>query len=137
MKSAPFSFSVTAQRVHQFDVRYNDTTFNNENGFDNGSSKKHSFDKLLNHFVLASTIYLGDRLEAIVGYNFFRRYELNIGNSGNGLNGFSLGLGVKFGKLQIRYARAYYQNSSAFNQFGLNMKLNQYFGLGNLEKIGW
>lgn len=138
LENAPFSFSLTAQRLHQFNIFYNDTVFNNENGFENGSTKKFSFDKLINHFVLASTIYLGDRVEAIVGYNFLRRHELNIGNSGNGLNGFSLGAGVMFGKLQIRYARAYYQNNSAFNQLGLNMKLNEYFGLGKFgERIGW
>lgn len=138
LKSAPFSFSVTAQRVHQFDNRYNDTTFNNENGFTNSSSKKFSFGKLLDHFVFATTIYLGDRVEAIVGYNFLRRHDLSIGNGGNGLTGFSLGAGVKLGKLQIRYARAYYQNSSAYNQLGLNMKLNEYFGLGKFgERIGW
>ena len=138
LRSAPFSFSITAQRLHQFDIRYNDTTFNNENGFANGSTKIFSFDKLLNHFVLASTIYLGDRVDLIVGYNFLRRNELSIGNGGNGLTGFSLGAGVLLGKLQIRYARAYYQNSSAYNQLGLNMKLNEYFGLGKFgEKIGW
>ncbi|MEK7225223.1 MAG: hypothetical protein AAB221_06035, partial [Bacteroidota bacterium] len=136
--SAPFSFSVTAQRIHQFDIGYNDTSFNSENGFENSSSKKFSFGKLINHFVLASTIYLGDRVEVIAGYNFLRRKELNIGSGGNGLNGFSLGAGVMLGKLQIRYARAYYQNSSAYNQLGLNMKLNEYFGLGKFgEKIGW
>ena len=138
LKSAPFSFSVTAQHVHRFDTRYNDTLFNNENGFTNGSNKKLSFDKLLNHFVLASTIYLGDRVEMIIGYNFSRRHDLSIGNSGNGLTGVSLGTGVMLGKLQIRYARAYYQNGSANNQLGLNMKLNEYFGLGKFgEKIGW
>jgi hypothetical protein len=138
LRSAPFSFSVTAQRVHQFDIRYNDTTFNNDNGFANGSTKKFSFDKIVNHFVIATSIYLGKRVEAIVGYNFLRRYELNIGNSGNGLNGVSIGMGVLFGKLQIRYARAYYQNSSAYNQLGLNMKLNDYFGLGKFgQRIGW
>lgn len=138
LASAPFSFSVTAQRIHQFDIGYHDTTFNNENGFENSSSKKFSFDMLINHFVLASTIYLGDRVEVIAGYNFLRRKELNIGNGGNGLNGFSLGAGVMLGKLQIRYARAYYQSNSAYNQLGLNMKLNEYFGLGKFgEKIGW
>ena len=135
LKDAPFSFSITAQRIHQFDIRYNDTTFNNENGFGNSHT---GFGKLLNHFVLASTIYLGDRVEVIAGYNFLRRKELTIGNAGNGLNGFSLGAGVMLGKLHIRYARAYYQNSSAYNQLGLNMTLNQYFGLGKFgEKIGW
>lgn len=138
LRSAPFSFSITAQHVHQFDTRYNDTVFNNENGFTNSSNKKFSFNKLLNHFVLATTIYLGSRVEAIVGYNFLRRTDLNIGNSGNGFTGFSLGAGVMLGKLQIRYARAYYQNSSAYNQLGLNMKLNEYFGLGKFgQHIGW
>lgn len=138
LANAPFSFSITAQRLHQFNILYTDTTFNNENGFNNGSTKKFSFDKLLNHFVLATTIYLGDKVELIAGYNFLRRHELSIGNGGNGLTGFSLGAGVMLGKLQIRYARAYYQNSSAYNQLGLNMQLNEYFGLGKFgEKIGW
>jgi hypothetical protein len=138
LKSAPLSFSITAQHLHQLNILYNDTVFNNENGFTNSSSKKFSFDKLLNHFVLATTIYLGDRVVAIVGYNFLRRHELNIGNGGNGLTGISLGAGVLLGKLQIRYARAYYQSSSAYNQLGLNMKLNEYFGLGKFGKrIGW
>ena len=138
LASAPFSFSLTAQRIHQFNTNYNDTIFNNDNGFDNGSEKKFSFDKLLNHFVLATTIYAGDRVEVMAGYNFLRRKELNIGNGANGLNGFSVGVGVKLGKLQIKYARAYYQTNTAFNQLGLNMKLNEYFGLGKFgERIGW
>lgn len=138
LEHAPFSFSLTARRVHQFDIRFNDTAFNNENGFENGSAKKFSFGKLIDHFVLATTIYLGDRVEVQAGYNFLRRKELNIGNGSNGMNGFSIGAGAKFGKLQIRFARAYYQSNSAFNQFGINMQLNQYFGLGKFgEKIGW
>ena len=138
LAKAPFSFSLTAQRAHQFNINYNDTTFNNENGFENGSNKKFSFDKLINHFVIATTIYAGDRVEVMAGYNFLRRKELSIGNASNGLNGFSLGLGVLLGKLQIRYARAYYQSNAAYNQLGLNMKLNDYFGLGKFgEKIGW
>ena len=138
LENAPFSFSLTAQRLHQFNISYNDTAFNNDNGFDNRSSNKFSFDKLMNHFVLATTIYLGDRVEVMAGYNFLRRKELSIGNATNGLNGFSLGAGVMLGKLQIRYARAYYQSNTAFNQLGLNMKLNDYFGLGKFgERIGW
>ena len=61
-----------------------------------------------------------------------------VGTEGNGLNGFSIGAGILFGKLQVRYARAYYQGNTAYNQFGLNLKLNEYFGLGKFgEKIGW
>lgn len=138
LRNAPFSFSLTSQHTHRFDIRYNDTLFNNSNGFSNSSSKKFSFGKLVDHLVLATTIYFGDRFDAQFGYNFLRRRELNIGNSGNGLNGFSLGAGVKLGKLWFHYSRAYYQAGTAFNQFGLNMQLNQYFGLGKFgEKAGW
>ncbi|HET9430091.1 MAG TPA: type IX secretion system protein PorQ [Chitinophagaceae bacterium] len=130
LADAPFSFSVTAHHLHQFDIRYNDTLFNNENGFDNGSLKKFSFDKLFRHFVFATTIHLGDKVEVQAGYNHLRRKELNIGNAGNGLTGFSLGVGVLLNKLDIRYARSHYQNNTGYNQFGLNIKLDQYFRLG-------
>ncbi len=138
LENAPFSFSVTAHHLHQFDIRYNDTTFNNENGFENGGNKKLSFDKLFRHFVFATTIHIGDRIEVQAGYNHLRRKELSIGEAGNGLNGFSLGTAVLLNKLHIRYARAYYQNNTAYNQLGLNMRLNEYFGLGKFgQRIGW
>jgi hypothetical protein len=138
LEKAPFGFSVTAHHLHQFAIRYNDTTFNNENGFANGSTKKFSFDQLFSHFVFATTVYLGDRVEVQAGYNHLRRKELSIGNAGNGLNGFSLGMGVLLNKLHIRYARAHYQNNTGYNQLGLNMKLNEYFGLGRFgQRIGW
>ena len=127
---APFSISLTAQRMHQLNIRYDDTLFNNDNGFANASDKKITAGKLLDHLVLGSTIYIGDRVEVYAGYNFLRRRELNIGNGGNGLNGFSLGAGFLLGKLQVRYARSYYQGNRAFNQFGIGFTLNQYFNLG-------
>jgi hypothetical protein len=66
------------------------------------------------------------------------RQELSIENTANGLTGFSLGVALLLNKMQIRYARSHYQNNTAYNQFGISMTLNQYFGLGNFgEKIGW
>ncbi|HEX7846734.1 MAG TPA: type IX secretion system protein PorQ [Chitinophagaceae bacterium] len=138
LEKAPFGFSVTAHHLHQFDILYNDTAFNNENGFENGKTAKFSFDKLFRHFVFATTIYVGDKVEVQAGYNHLRRKELNIGGLKNGLNGFSVGAGVMLNKLSIRYARSHYQNNTGYNQFGLNMKLNEYFGLGKFgKKIGW
>jgi hypothetical protein len=138
LEKAPFGFSFTAHHLQQFNISYSDTLFNNENGFVNGSNRKFSFDKLFRHFVLATTIYLGDKVEVTAGYNHLRRQELNIGRGGNGLNGFSLGAALILEKLQVRYARAQYQNNTGYNQFGLNMTLNKYFGLGKFgAKIGW
>jgi hypothetical protein len=138
LKNAPLSFSATIQNAHRFNITYDDTTFNNENGYENASTTKFTFDKLFRHFVFATTVYLADRVEIMAGYNHLRRQELSIGNGANGMNGFSIGAGVLLGKLQVRYARAYYQSASAYNQLGLNLQLNKYFGLGKFgEKIGW
>jgi hypothetical protein len=136
LQNSPFGFSVTAHHLHQFDISYSDTVFNNANGFP--GSSPFSLDKLFRHFVLAANIYLGDKVELAMGYNYLRRKELNIGSSGNGLTGFSMGLSLLLNKLQIRYARSQYQNNTAYNQFGLNLTLNQYFGLGKFgQKVGW
>jgi hypothetical protein len=49
-----------------------------------------------------------------------------------------LGAALILDKLQVRYARTNYQNNTAYNQFGLNMTLNKYFGLGKFgERIRW
>ena len=127
LSKAPFGFSVTAQHVHQFNTIYDDAVFNSDNNFSSGD---HFFNKLLNHFVAAGHVYLGNNLEATVGYNYLRRQELNIGSSGNGLNGFSMGVRILFSKLQIEYARSNYQTNVSYNQLGLTLQLNELFGLG-------
>lgn len=138
LDNAPFSFSATVHHLHRFNIQYSDSLFNNENDFSNSSDKKFTLSKLFSHFVFATTIYIEDKVEIIAAYNYLRRQELNIGSSANGVNGFSLGVGVLLDKLQIRYARAYYQNNTAYNQLGLNVTLNKYFGLGKFgERIGW
>ena len=44
LRHAPISFSVTAHHLHQFDIRYNDTVFNNENVFGAEKDGKFTFD---------------------------------------------------------------------------------------------
>ena len=137
LEHSPFGFSITAHHLHQFNIRYNDTAFNNANSFLN-TGKKSGVDKIFRHFVFAVEVYPDEKLQFIIGYNYLRRQELNIGNAGNGINGFSLGAGVILHKWQIRYARAYFQRNTANNQLGLNLKLNEYFGLKKFgERIGW
>jgi hypothetical protein len=137
LKNAPLSFSFTAHHLHQFDIRYNDTTFNNEN-FGVTKDGKFALDKLFRHFVFAAQVFPVPQIEITVGYNHLRRQELNISNTTNGLNGFSIGVGLVVKKIQVRYARTHYQNNTAYNQLGLNLQLNQHFGLGKFgERIGW
>ena len=137
LSNAPFSFSLTAHRLHQYDILYNDTTFSNSNGF-RAQPTGFSLGKLFDHLVLGASIHVHEKVEVQTGYNFLRRRELNIGNAGNGLNGFSVGAGLFLGKFSLRYARSYYQASSAYNQIGINLRLNAYFTLGKPgEKTSW
>lgn len=132
---APLQFSLTFFQLHQYNTRYDDTLFNNETGLaQDNKEKKYIFDKFFRHVILSAQLYVSDKVEVTAGYNYLRRKELNITNAGNGLNGFSIGVGVLFKKIQIRYARSYYQNNSSYNQFGLNLRLNDYFGQGRRNK---
>jgi len=126
LAKAPFGFSLTAHHLHNLSISYNDTIFNNDNGFTSPSS----FNNVFNHFVIATHIYLGKNLEATIGYNHLRRQELSIPDAGNGLAGFSAGLLIQFSKLQILYARSTYQKGIGYNQIGITAQLNKLVGLG-------
>lgn len=126
LAKAPFGFSLTAHHLHQFDLNYDDKVFNADNGF----SSLSSFDKIFNHFVLATHVYMGQNLMATVGYNHLRRQELSVSGASNGLSGFSAGLQVKFSKLQIQYARSTYQRGVAYTHIGITTQLNKLMGLG-------
>lgn len=129
LEKAPFAFSVTAQHLQHYNILYDDAGFNDQNNFSSGGN---FFNKILNHFVVASHIYFGNSLEATLGYNHLHRQELNIGSSGNGLNGFSVGVRAKFSRLQVLYARSNYQRNISYNQLGLTLTLKEFSGLGKL-----
>src|SRR5882724_1179700 len=125
LAKAPLQFSFTLHHLQQFDTRYNDTAFNNANGFDqNNKGSSFTVDKVVRHFILAVQAYPEDRVEITLAYNYLRRKDLIIGDASNGFTGFSLGGGVLLKRWQVRYARSYYQNNTAYNQFGLNLRLN-------------
>ncbi|RYZ23929.1 MAG: type IX secretion system protein PorQ [Chitinophagaceae bacterium] len=122
LANAPFGFSLTAQHINGFNTAYNDEGFNADNAFTNKSGFA---TKLFNHLVLASHLHLSRNFEVTFGYNFLRRSELNVGGSGNGLNGFSTGFRARFSRLQVQYGRAYFQRGNAYNQFGLQLPLQR------------
>jgi hypothetical protein len=124
---APFGFSVTAQQLQTFDILYRDTVFNRDNNLTSSSS---AATKIFIHLIFAMHLYLGQNIEANVGYNALQRQELSVGNEGNGLTGFTAGLRLRFPKLQVLYARSAYQRGVASNQIGITMHLDKLFGLG-------
>ncbi|HSB91464.1 MAG TPA: type IX secretion system protein PorQ [Flavitalea sp.] len=122
LQNAPIQFSFTAHHLNQFELLYTDTAFNNSNDYGNGESAS-TADQVFSHIVVSTQVYLGRYVELDAGYNHLRRKELNIGKSGNGLNGFSMGIGLLFPVIELRYARSYYQNNRSFHQVGLSFSL--------------
>lgn len=119
---APVQFSLTAHHLHQFNIMYNDTAFNNSNGFDQGSNEKSfTLDKVFRHLVASGQVLIGNKIELTLAYNYLLHKELVITNTANGFTGLSVGAGALFKKIQIRYARSHYQNNTAYNQLGLNL----------------
>ena len=118
---SPLQFSLTAQRLHQYNLTYNDTTFNNSNGIRKSSNDLTN--NLFRHLIVATEILVSDKLQFSIGFNVLRRSELLIANSTNGLTGFSFGASYSIKKMHINFARSSYQQSNGINQFGLSVKL--------------
>jgi len=121
LKDAPLQFSVTAHHLHRFDIFYNDTLFNAQEG-DSRFGANNSFQKIMAHLVFATDIFLTKQFQITAALNLMRRQSLNAYNFSNGLNGFSFGFGVLLNKLHIRYATGFYQQN-LFHQFSLNFNL--------------
>ena len=121
LDKAPLRFSIAAQRIHQFDILYKDTLFNNSN-FGTIQSKG-LFSKVFSHFILGTELLIGDRLFVLIGYNVLRRYDLGIQNITNGLTGFNYGLQLNLNRVKINYARSHYQSSLAQNQLTIGVQL--------------
>ena len=117
---APLQFTVTADRLSVWNNLYFDPLYANIQG-DTPPSK---LQNVFNHLTLASEIFMGDNFELNVGYNFLRRYDLNIQNQANGLNGFSAGLGVKLDRLNIDYGSSFFQRN-LYHHFSLTYALHK------------
>lgn len=122
LKYAPLQFSLTAHRLHRFDLSYRDTLFMSDNGWPAAGGGFAS--KLLQHMTLAVQGFVGDRIDLGLGYSFLRRGELSIPGAANGMAGFSLGAGVSLRRLMFRYARSIHRPGAAFSQFSVTVDLS-------------
>lgn len=107
LANAPFEFSLTAQRLSIWDNAYNDKTLNAIEGYTSPSK----FQNIFNHLILGTDLHLGNSVRVVLGYNFLKRYDLNIQNQANGLNGFSAGCTFSVNNIQVQYANAFFQNN--------------------------
>lgn len=116
LQQAPWQFSLQLNRLHQWDLLYSDSTLP-VGGL--ASSNKGWADAFFRHAILSAQLMAGDKIELSGGYNYLRRQELSTGNGGNGLSGFSLGVGVLLKKMQFRYARTNYQSNQVLHHIGI------------------
>lgn len=116
LENAPVQFSLTAHNLHRLKILYNDTAFNASEG---DLRTAGLLQKTFAHIVFGAQLYLNDKVEINLGYNFLRRQDLNIFNATSGLNGLTAGAGFLHKKLHIRYATGFYQQK-VFHQFTLN-----------------
>jgi len=124
LEKAPIRFSLTAQRLHQFDLLYKDDSFDLDNY---GVSVKNGIaTKLMSHLIAGTDLLIGEKLVFSVGYNFLRRKELMIRNLSNGLTGFGYGIRLNLNSLQFQYARTHYQSTYSQHQVSLIYKLVDY-----------
>lgn len=117
LQLAPIQFSLTAHHLQAFNIYYNDSTFNIAEGMDNNGIS--GLQKIVNHLIFSTQFFVSNKIEVTAGYNFLRRNDLNVYSVANGLNGFTMGVGVLLKKLHIRYATGFYQQNM-FHQFSLN-----------------
>jgi hypothetical protein len=120
LAKAPLQFSLTAHHLQRFDILYNDTLFKATEGDDSYKKKNYTAEKIFAHLVFAAQLFISEKIEFTTGYNFLRRHDLNVYNTSNNLNGFTLGLGVLFKKFHFRYATGFYQRNMV-HQVGINL----------------
>lgn len=122
LAKAPLQFSLTAHHLHTANIFYNDTLYLIQEG--NRTNSKHTLEKIFSHLIFSAQLFLNNKIEISTGYNFLRRQDLNVYNTANGLNGFTVGLGVLMKKFHFRYSTGFYQKNM-FHYTGINFSLGE------------
>ncbi|ASZ11669.1 type IX secretion system protein PorQ [Chitinophaga pendula] len=116
LTKVPLQLSAALHHIHQFDIQYGGAGIDGEEG-----SKGSGIDRFFRHAVVSAQWYIGRYVELDLGYNHLLRKELAWQQAG--LSGFSGGVGIVTRKLQLRYARSWFQQGRAFNQLGVQVSL--------------
>jgi len=107
LENAPIEFSITAQRLSIWNNTFYDPGFYSGEGYKAPSATQDIF----NHLIIGAEANLGEQVSLDFGYNFIRRFDLNIQNQQNWFNGFSAGLGLKLPRVTIQYGNAFFQRN--------------------------
>jgi hypothetical protein len=118
LEYAPIQFSITADRLSVWNRSYYDPQYADIYG----TSPASSLQNLFNHLTLGTQLYIGEQVDVNLGYHFIRRYDLNVYNQSNGLNGLSAGLGFKLDRLQLQYGNSFFQ-TNLYHHFSVSYQV--------------
>lgn len=126
LKYVPFRFSVNANNLHRWNLRYDDpnavesTVFfdDDEPGNDNNFT-----DEFFRHLIFSGELYLGKALSIQAAYNHRRRRELSIAGA-PGPTGVSFGLGVQTRRFRFHYGQAVLSRAGSSRQLSVIVDVN-------------
>lgn len=127
----PFRFSLTAQRLYDWNLSYTDPTAPTTTILGDPVQQPSEFSKFTDtffkHLIFSGEFLLGqaENFKLRFGYNHLRRKELSV-STFRSLGGFSLGFGLKIKKFRFDYGVGYYHLAGGVNHISLSTNLNEF-----------
>lgn len=133
LRYLPFRFGIVAHHLHQWDIRYDDPSFQDEDvlifGEEQTDSKSNGgVDNFFRHFIFNGEFLLGrnESFRIRVGYNHLRKKELSVRNY-RSFAGFSGGIGIKISRFRIDAGFAPYHLAGGVFHVGIGTNLKEFF----------
>lgn len=121
---APFRFSLTAQDLFDWNMKYK-VSDGNGDIIEGEGNDGNAFDQLMRHMVVGVELVPSDNFYVAVGYNHRRRQELGI-NEKMSTTGFSWGFGFRVYKFHFAYGSARYHLAGSSNHFSISTNLGNF-----------
>lgn len=125
LEHLPLRFSLTAQRLTQYDIVYLDPNQAKTKDLQGNviQQKKKVGDEILRHLVVGAELLLSKNLNLRVGYNHLRRRELAVAQR-SALTGFAMGFMLKVSSFELGYTHAFYTFGTGSNSLTLITNFN-------------
>ncbi|WP_289053362.1 type IX secretion system protein PorQ [Carboxylicivirga marina] len=121
---APFRFSLTAQDLFDWNMKYK-VEDGNGDIIEGEGNNANGIDQLMRHMVFGLELVPSDNFYVAVGYNHRRRKELGITEKMS-TTGFSWGFGFRVYKFHFAYSSARYHLAGSSNHFSISTSLSNF-----------
>lgn len=121
---APFRFSLTAQDLFDWNMKY-EVNDGNDEIIEGEGNDGNAFDQLMRHMIFGVEVVPSDNFYVAVGYNHRRRQELGIDEKMS-TTGFSWGFGFRVYKFHFAYGSARYHLAGSSNHFSISTNLDNF-----------